>query len=176
MTAEHLTMKKALRYSFAYIMAEWLQDEEFFETVQDKISFKERDKYRNWYLGISKLALSYIENGSHKYKMHTTDSAGQISTPWFGKEFEETKFFRRVDYTYNISLPSEATNKTMVLEMMLDTKETKGAIDEIRIFSPEGYGNELMNFLVQKMKAGDIGYMKGTTIQWKQPYTTFPYI
>ena len=93
--------------------------------------------------------------------MHTADSAGKISTPWFGEQFEETKFFRRVDYTYNISLPSEATNKTMVLEMMLDTKETKGAIDEIRIFSPEGYGNELMNFLVQKMKAGDIGFMKG---------------
>ena len=34
----------------------------------------------------------------------------------------------------------------MVLEMMLDTKETKGAIDEIRIFSPEGYGNELIEF------------------------------
>ena len=63
-------------------------------------------------------------------------------TPWFGQKYDKDKFKNDVYDHYSIMFPTNlatiSPNMTMVLEGIIDTKETDGGYDYLTIGSPDG--------------------------------------
>lgn len=78
------------------------------------IAYK-KERYINWYLGISKLTLPYEENIFKKYDLETSDLTGTISTPYFKEEFDENKFELVTDLLYSIYVPDNLTEGTQLV-------------------------------------------------------------
>ena len=85
-----------------------------FETTLNKINdFKERDRYRNWYSGFSRIPI-YIRTGYISVYGKTIEThalSGEISTPFFGDKFDTNNFDLDATFTvkfYNPYKPSHS--------------------------------------------------------------------
>ena len=78
------------------------------------IAYK-KERYINWYLGISKLTLPYEEEIFKKYDLETSDRTGTISTPYFKEEFDENKFELVTELLYTIYVPDNLTEGTQLV-------------------------------------------------------------
>ena len=97
--SENSSLDKNVRDDLESLYSTWLQDEEFAKILDEQNSFKEERKYRNWYLGYSKVTMAYEPKASygtalHDYTMHTTATEGTVSSPWFGQHFAENRFIQ----------------------------------------------------------------------------------
>ena len=146
-TANNTYLNKTIIDELRHLSAVWLQEEEFYEALEDKNSFMEsNNSFNNWYLGYNKVTLPYKLYDKHNYKMFITDTAGTISTPWFGKRFSADRFLKGINYVFEISLPSNistfTSNASLAVDITLDTKETVGGGDYMTISSPGKYKTE----------------------------------
>ena len=72
---------------------EHFQMEEFDDVYSSLSTFKEKDKYRNWYTGVTKVPIVVDQYGFLASDViETYATSGEISTPLFGEEFEIEKF------------------------------------------------------------------------------------
>ena len=115
------------------LVGDWFEDGMFNDVVSEDNSFKENEKSRKWYEGHSGVTLSYDGKLGRTYEMETTATSGHLSTPWFGEHFSAEKFKMGVSYNYNINFPTNlaaiAPNISLVVVMMVDTKETGGCCE-----------------------------------------------
>ena len=121
-----------------------LVDEKIGETELDKFmiglnTLKEKDKYINWYKGLTALSLSQIarEKGIQNYKINVTTSAtsGFIQTPHFGKDYQREIFYFSAQYKfYFVNVLSQvSSNQILVFEVKGDLKETDGGTEKINV-------------------------------------------
>ena len=83
---------------------------EFLEYGQNK------KEYMNWYTGLTKLTLPYIDISFKKYKLETSSLTGSFSTPYFRNSFDEKKFERII---FTLVVPnnlSEGSNLVIDIE------------------------------------------------------------
>ena len=141
LTAENSTLEKGLRDDLAILAGNLLQAEEFREKWNEDNLFEEKGKYRNIYYGYSKFSLPYNGWSGHNYMMETVATSGSVKTYGFGKRLND--FNNKTMYEYKITLPSNiatiATNLSLVVEIVLDTKQTDGGTDSFYLGPPGGY-------------------------------------
>ena len=96
-------------------------------TMKEIASNYEENKFRNWYLGITKLAKPYDLFDSNNYDFNTWSTYGSISTPYYGKEINIDNFQQKTLHEYRFKDLFENINpKKLIFEMNIDLKETKG--------------------------------------------------
>ena len=148
--AENQTLKKTSRNQMTELAKTLFQDGLFLELVANESSFKEDEKYRNWYEGKSLVSLSYdgvltdfdydvdeyIYKYIHYYDMHTYAISGKVSTPWFGDKYDGEKFVLHLSYWYYIHLPTLSHNMTLVVVMKVDSMETSLGNENVNLFPP----------------------------------------
>ena len=140
------TFNMDIRNELAKASVLQLLDEEFPQKFADQSSFKEENKYMNWYLGCSKLNLPSVDSkGAQFYDRYTTATVGSMSSPWFGEEFTD-KFISDAEWNYNIELSADlssvastiSSNLFLVVEMRLDILEKDEGDNEMIILSGIG--------------------------------------
>ena len=108
------TFDKDIRDDLATLLILDWQDEDFTEKMEELSSFKEKNKYLNWYLGYSELYLpSESRNNYYQYQyyyMYTAATDGSFSSPWFGEQFTD-KFEMNVYWGFRIWLPAKIKKK-----------------------------------------------------------------
>ena len=60
--AKNHTIPSQIRKDLEKLSSKLLQEEEFHVNIQNQISFKEENKYLNWYLGYSMVTLAYFNS------------------------------------------------------------------------------------------------------------------
>ena len=147
--ADNLLIANTAREALVKLAGEWLQNEEFKDSVEEQDRFKDDNKYLKRYQGYSKVVLAYTDYIQY-YEMSTSTTAGMVSTPGFGEIFREDRFIRKVDYTYNVQLPANISdygaNISLVVDILLDTKTTIEYDSEfVRIYPPGSNKNEIFD-------------------------------
>ena len=148
--AEDDILDKDVRDELAKTAADWLEDVHFRDVMDDLDSLKEENKFKNWYLGYTKVELPYkrhpIGNRNifeYLYTIRTTAVSGLIKTPFFGQNFTEDNFMKNLDVNLYVRLNENFTNIgsniTMVVDIELDTKETGGGDDHVQIYRGNSY-------------------------------------
>ena len=143
--AENINLGKDIRQSLIDLSAKLLEEEELEKALKEENSFKEVNKYLNWYLGYSSIMLPYNHSydASEYYFLHTTATEGSIATPWYGEQLSVKMLRKSLDYTYYIYPPEilfiETSNISLVVEMTMDTKETVGGQDYAKVYSNGEY-------------------------------------
>ena len=99
--------------------AEHFQQKDFEDAFYNKLmNFKEKEKYRNWYKGITKIPLRVEYYQREHYTMatnydvrvddtsiETNSEAGNVSTPFFGEKFDADNFVLQTEFTVSIVSP-----------------------------------------------------------------------
>ena len=142
-----MTLDKIVRTELVKLAVDLFADGMSNDVLTEVNSFKENEKSRKWYEGRSKVALPYSASGRHKYQMMTFATSGHLSTPWFEDQItKERKFEMQVNYNYRIFFPTNmASNLTLVVVMIADTKKTAGGFESVDIYPPGG-GHETIIF------------------------------
>ena len=155
MKAENATIEQDVRNKFVEDAKKLLQDDIFENTLVKNNAYEEKDKYRNWYEGVSLVELPTEGTGgklgiSVSYNMKTTSSSGLVSTPWFGRAYSEENYRMETDFQHTIylhaNISSMAQNSSVVLEMKLITKKTVGGTEYVYITLPGGLGYEILKY------------------------------
>ena len=83
---------------------------------------------------------------TERYSLHTSATEGFITTPGFGEPYKANQFRKEAYYDYYIYPPknifSMAVNLSLVFEMTMDTKETTGGDDYVRIYALGKYKDQ----------------------------------
>ena len=116
------------------LVDEKIQDAELEMALGDLDTFKEENKYRNWYLGLTNLTLPYYYYNfghlEHIIDYETTATSGSVSSPFYQSDYDEKNFLLVTDYTFNFAnllpLVNENTVLILILNVDIDTKETEG--------------------------------------------------
>ena len=120
--------------------ADWLEDLHFRDVMDDLRMMKEENRFSNWYHGYTKVELPYKRHliGTNvwqpMYNIETTALASSVASPLFNQDF--TGGFRPyLEASCDIHLPDDmGANITMVVDIELDTKDTAGGDEYVRIF------------------------------------------
>ena len=91
-------------------------------------SFFERNKYRNYYEGYTKISNAYFDDYHYHYHgLDTSTTSGFIKTPGFGEPFDAEMFQLKANYWYTIYLPNNLAiiaanipNLTLVMHFDVD--------------------------------------------------------
>ena len=155
-------LNESLRNDLRDLALEMVEDREGWEIMVDNKAFVEDNKYFNWYNGISSVAFQYeaidfaeslllnIATGRNNadknfwvfisgFSSSTLASSGSFHTPWLIQPFDELLFVKNVDYKFAINIPENLENTFLVIDLMVDTKETEGGRDEIVLRRPNGW-------------------------------------
>ena len=95
-------------------------------------SFEEKNKFKNWYLGLTELALPqyYYIFGYLKQiiEYKTTATSGTISSPFFKSKYDKKNFYFITVYIFDLSnlLLHIKEDTILNLHLEIDTKETEG--------------------------------------------------
>ena len=123
------------------------EDSKYVESISE--AFKEENQAFHWLADITEITLPLEKSDTQIYSFKTTATNGGIMTPWFGQDFDEEKLRKKVEYKYEINLPSNlnqtAEGKDLVIELRVDTKENIGGFEEL-VFTPPGRDNEAQIF------------------------------
>ena len=99
------------------------QQREFEKIFRGVDLFKEKDKYKNWYLGVSQVPIwewedkIYILNNIRTYA-----TSGEVSSPYFGEKFDIDTFNPQIEYSILIYNPQNETIKSS-LKIQYDIDE-----------------------------------------------------
>ena len=74
-------------------------------TMEGVQSFVEKNKFYNWYMGISKASLPYIFE-TYQYHFQTWSTQGSIKSPYFGEPYNEQKFHSGTFQNYELKVKS----------------------------------------------------------------------
>ena len=112
------------------LVDEKIQDAELEKALSELDIFEERNKFRNWYLGITELKLPnyYYILGylKHSITYKTTASSGMITSPFFGSTYNEKNFYFVISYIFDFYLPLIKEERKLNFNVDIDTKETEG--------------------------------------------------
>ena len=121
------------------LVDEKVQEAELEKTLDDINTFEEQDKFKNWYLGFSKLAqpryyyiFGYLK---HTIAYTTTATSGTISSPFFRSTYNEKNFYFIVHYSFDFDelLPLIKGDRILNLNLDIDTKETEGGSESFSL-------------------------------------------
>ena len=121
------------------LVDEKIQDAELEKTLVELDTFEEKNKFQNWYLGLSELALPryYYIFGylKHTIAYTTTASSGTVSSPFFRRIFNEKNFYFIVHYNFVFNNLLSLINEDRILNLNLDidTKETEGGSESFSL-------------------------------------------
>ena len=165
MKAHNNTLDKSVRLELVDLAEEWLQDNAFKEIYKLEDSFREKDKYKNWYQSYTNVLLPKPRSKSkrHSVMFHTAATYGFVKTPWFGENFTFENFQLKLDYRYYIypsyKLLEYHPNASLVLKISIDTKETVGGVEVVEFTAPRrsmeklvGKTNEQRKYRVDSIK------------------------
>ena len=101
-----------------------VEHEDYYHSLMKNISkLEEKDKFRNWYNGYSKIQIPYFR-GNHEifnYEIRTFATTGTIKTGFWGDKFDPSKIERKFAYRIYINLPEDAPqNKTFTLTLDME--------------------------------------------------------
>ena len=128
------------------LVDEKIQDAELEKTLIELDTFKEKNKFNHWYLGLSELAMphSYYILGYPKHFMSYTTTAtfGAISSPFFRSKYNMKNFYFITNYHFDLRklLPHINEDSILNLNLDFDTKETEGGSESF--FLDLGYRKE----------------------------------
>ena len=112
------------------LVDEKIQEAELEKALDELDIFEERNKFRNWYFGLTELRLPnyYYILGylKHELRYKTTASSGMISSPFFGSSYNEKNFYFIITYIFDFFLPFIKEERTLNFNVDIDTKETEG--------------------------------------------------
>ena len=97
-----------------------VEEKESWEIMKENMEFKEKNKFRNWYEGKSRVQFHFErirfppslietmesrEGGggpalvySNNYRFMSRELSGSVETPWFGTKYEEEIFYSNLEY------------------------------------------------------------------------------
>ena len=123
--SENLSLSLKQRKDLNESASKLVEERESWEIMVDSREFREKDKFRNWYEGISTVAFPFemirlpgsiiqtmeYHNGgenpkweySKNFKMETSAVSGSLETPWFGQSFDKELFITALDYRFGHS-------------------------------------------------------------------------
>ena len=134
MNFRNTTLNNESRAEFGSLAIQQQQDIFFLDNMAVENSFFERNKYRNYYEGSTKISNAYFEKyfdkesqNMHIHGLDTSTTSGFIKTPGFGEPFDAKMFQLKANYWYTIYLPSNLSiiaanipNLTLVMQLDVD--------------------------------------------------------
>ena len=131
-------------------------EENYNAKYQEFLEYSQSEgQYLNWYTGISNITLPYKEDTysrkCFKIRLDTASLTGSVSTPYFSKSFDESKFELMIDWTFNLLVPSnltEGSNLVVDFEYDLDhSVSLDGYNDRVNIWwKSQKYNNTSGNY------------------------------
>ena len=161
--SQNVTLNQERKEDLLNLAGKLVEERESWEIMVDSREYGETGKFRNWYKGISSVAFQFegiqftesiiqtLDTGKHnidnpefapitRYEMSSFASSGSLQTPWFGKSYDTDTFLHALDYKFAINIPElpveKARRTNLVLDIRLDTKESKGGREEIVLRPP----------------------------------------
>ena len=107
--------------------AEHFQQEDFDNTLKRISQFKEKDKYRNWYRGLTAVPITYDEAKDNievnSLYFHTYAPSGEISSAYFRENFDVENFQLVSEHNMFIMNPySHSSNMSIQIEYDLESE------------------------------------------------------
>ena len=120
--AENVTLDQKTRDELTDLALQLLWDQLHEETMTNLDQIEDKNRYHNWYKGITEIKLpTYDSANGLTYIVNTHDTSGNISTKYFGNKFTAQNVERKANFTVNIHLPKEILeNKTFTLHMKVE--------------------------------------------------------
>ena len=167
-------------YKLLESFSKYFFDEDFKRKLEKIESFNELRKYENWYKGQS-LALVptndklEINKGiitkvtKVDFDVTTKTINGEISTPFFGEDFEIEKFELGVIYNVHLRNPyKETANGTIVLKLYYDSLQSDYECLSLQGYSSLGFGSDNCLASNETYREIEIENFVGTTIKFER--------
>ena len=117
MMTENMTLDNDTRDELANYAVELLFDPLYDKLMSDMGTLLDEDKYFNWYHGYAELRLPFGPHaGQHdlNYEVTTTALSGNISTQYFGDNFDANKVRTNIYFNIRIDPPKSISNDEKV--------------------------------------------------------------
>ena len=123
MMTENLTLTKNNTKQLLNNFGKYFHKKDFDKTKKRITNFKEKNKYRNWYNGLTEVPI-YLTRSKLFLDddIRTSARSGEVSSPYFGTQFDEEKFPLSVEYRLHIMNHFNDTCK-LVLNFKYDILE-----------------------------------------------------
>ena len=135
MMLENMTLDNDTRDELTQFAVGLIQDHVYNEVMRNISKLEEENRYYNWYMGYTKIWLPWwgprdcTADGKDKdcaedrlrYRLSTWATSGNISTQYFGHDFERVKMERELKYTIRIYPPSKyKKNKNITIHINIE--------------------------------------------------------
>ena len=124
--SENLTLDNEGKEEFAEFIKLTILEIIYDSVFDDVKSYGEKDKYRNWYDGITLLELPVDKTSGYPtlkttkfMKVSTYAKSGTFVTPYFRENFDSKKFSLFVEFKLNIFIPNSVF-KSKTVELILE--------------------------------------------------------
>ena len=107
---ENMTLDNNTREELFNLAMDLLLDAHFLEVLKNQSVLQEEKKYFNWYHGYTEITRATHSYGQLYFYLTTTATAGNISTPDFGKKFNSSKIDPSVRLYVRINCPKSFNN------------------------------------------------------------------
>ena len=114
------------------------------------MSLKEKDKYLNWYSGLSTILLKKTEGTSVKFNP-VSMASGEVETPAFREQFDREKFVKTLDYSLTLEAPP-LENVNIVINLDYDIHEFDDSLviigmtdDKKVLFNSKDFNDQTQN-------------------------------
>ena len=115
------------------------------------MSLKEKDKYLNWYSGLSTILLKKTEGTSVKFNPVSMAESGEVETPAFREQFDREKFVKTLDYSLTLEAPP-LENVNIVINLDYDIHEFDDSLviigmtdDKKVLFNSKDFNDQTQN-------------------------------
>ena len=116
--AKSMTIEKGIREELSLYAMSVLQDYLHADFMANLSKIDESDRFYNWYYGVSLMEFPRRGYQDINYNIHTWARSGNISTQYFGDEFDPAKVERNIRYQVRIYVPeNEKNNENFTLEV-----------------------------------------------------------
>ena len=112
MMTENTTLDNDTRDELTNYAAELLYDHLYDKIIRNLSKIEEEDRYYNWYHGYTQIKIPYIHGGYVRYYVNTAASSGNISTQYFGEEFDAAKVQTKISYQVRVYPPASLLLRT----------------------------------------------------------------
>ena len=151
-------------------LAEKLLVKEYHLKYVEQISvFGDVNLLKSMYRGGSSFALPVpLQFGQLVFEVSTSEYSGIITTPNFGTQFSATHFIPFMIYNVSINIPQDMSNCTLVLELVLDLKETLGGEESVELITD---GSEVFRYVENKTIKRELDIGNSSDSQIKVAFT-----
>ena len=133
-------------------------------TLRQMDWFSDRDRLRHWYEGRTEIVLPYWkERDRLQYVYHTTATAGEIVTPFYGEPWQDDKFLQNFRYSMYIMNPLSGEDRLGNISLVFD-------IDQDLITEVKGYNG--VNYVLGTVYDHDYSYVSGEYIDRSEKTVT----